>query len=107
MLEDLLSGGPAGRLDGCLSSSTYALVDRQRDAFAGLSGFGAILGFAAAAMLACGMRLHVVALYYWRIYRRFAPVMGELAMTVVFYVPVALVLGRLHRRLVGPLRSDF
>jgi hypothetical protein len=31
---------------------------------------------------------------------------GELAMTVLFYVPVTFLVGWLHRRLVGPLRSD-
>jgi hypothetical protein len=36
-----------------------------------------------------------------------APVMGELAMTVVVYVFVVFLLGGIHRRLVGPLRSDF
>jgi hypothetical protein len=35
------------------------------------------------------------------------PVVAELAITVLFYVPGALVLGALHHRLVGPLRSDF
>ncbi len=52
ILEDMLSGGPAGVWTVSFIV-TYVLIDRQRDAFAGLSGFGAILGFATAASLAC------------------------------------------------------
>jgi hypothetical protein len=36
-----------------------------------------------------------------------APIVAELAVTVLFYIPGALVVGVIHRRLVGPLRSDF
>lgn len=105
ILEDMLSGGPAG-VWTLAFVVTYALVDRQRDAFAGLSGLGAILGFATAAAVACASAYWVEALYYWRL-PPLAPVMGELAMSVVFYVPAAMFLGLVHRRLVGPLRSDF
>ena len=35
-----------------------------------------------------------------------APIVGELAMTVLFYVPTALVVGWLHHRLVGASRGD-
>ena len=34
-------------------------------------------------------------------------VMSELAMTVFVYIFAVFVLGGIHRRLVGPLRSDF
>jgi cell shape-determining protein MreD len=105
VLEDMLSGGPAGVWTVSFIV-TYALIDRQRDAFAGLSGFGAILGFATAASLACASAYTVVALYHWHL-PPFAPVMGELAMSIVFYVPALVFLGFVHRRLVGPLRSDF
>jgi len=105
VLEDMLSGGPAGVWTVSFIV-TYALIDRQRDAFAGLSGFGAILGFATAASLACASAYAVVALYHWHL-PPFAPVMGELAMSIVFYVPALVFLGFVHRRLVGPLRSDF
>ena len=47
-----------------------------------------------------------VALYFWRI-PPLAPVMGELAMSVLFYLPAVVLLGAVHRRLVGPLRSEF
>lgn len=105
LMEDMFSGGPPGVWTVSFVV-TYALIDRQRDAFAGLSGFGAILGFATAAAIACATAYLVVALYYWHL-PPFAPVMGELAMSIFFYIPVAMFLGVVHRRLVGPLRSDF
>jgi rod shape-determining protein MreD len=105
LLEDVLSGGPPG-VWAVSFVVTYAAIDRQRDAFAGLSGLGAIFGFATAAAIACATAYCVVALYYWRM-PPLAPVMGELAMTVFFYLPGVVFLGLVHRRLVGPLRSDF
>ena len=56
VLEDILSAvRPAS---GTLSFViTYAVIDRQRDAFAGLPGLGAVLGFATAALITCAMRL--------------------------------------------------
>jgi hypothetical protein len=33
--------------------------------------------------------------------------LGELAITVIVYVFAVFVFGAIHRRLVGPLRSDF
>jgi hypothetical protein len=33
--------------------------------------------------------------------------MGELAVTVICYVPVVVLFGFVHRRFVGPMRSDF
>ena len=105
VLEGLLSDGRPG-VWAVAFVVTYALIDRQRDAFAGLSGFGAILGFATAAAVFCATAYLVVALSYWEL-PPFAPVMGELAMSIFFYVPVAMFLGLIHRRLVGPLRSDF
>ena len=105
LLEDVLSGGPPG-VWAVSFVVTYAAIDRQRGAFAVLSGLGAILGFATAAAIACATAYCVVALYYWRM-PPLAPVMGELAMTVFFYLPGVVFLGLVHRRLVGPLRSDF
>jgi rod shape-determining protein MreD len=105
LLEDMFSGGPAG-VWTLSFVVTYALIDRQRDAFAGLSGLGAILGFATAATVACATAYGVIAVYYWHM-PPFAAVMSELAMSVFFYIPAAMFLGVIHRRLVGPLRSDF
>src|SRR5258706_4567039 len=58
--EDVLSGGPPGiwTLPFVL---TYALLARQRDSFAGLSGLAAVLGFAAAATFACAVAYFTVA----------------------------------------------
>src|SRR5476649_1557441 len=52
VFEDIMAGGPPGvwTLSFVL---TYAVVARQRDSFAGLSGLGAVLGFATAACIAC------------------------------------------------------
>ena len=83
---------------------TYGVIDRQRDAFAGLAGLGAILGFATAALIACVVAYAVTAALY-----RFAPVgpmVAELAMTVMLYIPGVYLVGFIHRRLVGPLRSE-
>ncbi len=105
VLEDILSHSPPG-VWGASFIVAYALIDRQRDVFAGLSGFGAILGFATAALVACTTAYGIVTVYYWH-FMPIAPIMSLLAMTVLFYVPVAAILGFVHRKLVGPLRSDF
>ena len=56
MLQDMMAGGPPG-VWTLSFVVTYAVMTRQRDAFAGLSGLGAVLGFAAAALIACAVRL--------------------------------------------------
>ncbi len=103
--EDVFSGGPPG-IWAASFVATYAVLNSERDTFAGLSGAGAILGFAMAALVTCGTAYAIVSLYYGH-FQSLAPVLGELAVTVLFYVPGAYVLGLVHRRLVGPLRSDF
>ncbi len=45
VLQDLFSGGPPG-VWAASFLATYALIDNQRDVLAGLSGVGAIIGFA-------------------------------------------------------------
>ncbi len=105
VLEDLLSGGPPGVWAASFLAA-YLLIDRQRDMLAGLSGIGAIAGFAVSALVACASSFFIVAVYYWRI-PPLAPVMAELAMTVLVYILAVSFLGAIHRRLVGPLRSDF
>ncbi|HEY2836522.1 MAG TPA: hypothetical protein VGI89_08130, partial [Rhizomicrobium sp.] len=75
-----------------------------RESFAGLAGLGAVLGFATAALIACVVAYAVTAVLY-----RFAPIgpmVAELAMTVLFYIPGVYLIGIIHRRLVGPLRSE-
>ena len=105
LLEDIVSGGPPGvwTLSFVL---TYVVVQRQRDAFAGLAGAAAVLGFATAALIACACAYFTVAIYYWHM-PLLAPIVSEVALTVAFYVPGAFVVGFIHRHLVGPLRSDF
>ena len=49
LLQDMLSGGPPG-VWTLSFVVTYAVIERQRDAFAGLSGLAAVLGFATAAL---------------------------------------------------------
>jgi len=104
VLEDLLSGGPPGVWAASFLAA-YFLIDRQRDMLAGLSGIGAIAGFAVATLVACTSAYLIVAMYYWHL-PPLAPVMAELAMTVVVYALIVPLLVLVHRHLVGPLRSD-
>jgi rod shape-determining protein MreD len=105
ILQDMFSGSPPGVWTASFVAA-YALVDRERESFAGLSGVGALLGFAAAMLTAAATAYVIVAFYYMHL-----PPVGslllEIAVTVIFYIPVALLMGVIHRRLVGPLRSEF
>ena len=107
--EDVMSGGPPGvwTLSFVLA---YALVARQRDSFAGLSGLAAVLGFAATSAFACAVAWITVAFLAFLTpglhLPPLAPMVGELAMTVLFYVPTALVVGWVHHRMVGASRGE-
>jgi rod shape-determining protein MreD len=106
LLQDVMAGGPPG-VWTLAFVVTYAVIDRQRDSFAGLSGLGAVLGFATAALITCVVAyLVIAALYYGRL-PPLGPIVGELVITVLFYIPGAYLAGAIHRHLVGPLRSDF
>ena len=105
VMEDLLSGGPAGVWTFSFIAA-YAVVNQERDSFAGLSGVGAILGFAAAMLVAGAAAYSIIAIYYWHL-PPVAPIIVEIVVSVIVYIPVAYVLGVIHRRLVGPLRGDF
>ncbi|MDE3114693.1 MAG: hypothetical protein KGL26_03745 [Pseudomonadota bacterium] len=105
VLQDLFSGGPPG-VWAVSFVTAYALVDRERDSFAGLSGVGAILGFAAAMLVAAGTAYVIVAIYYAGL-PPVGPLVVQISLSVLVYVPAAFVLGWLHRHFVGPLRSDF
>src|SRR3569833_3148458 len=99
LAEDILSGGPPG-VWTLAFVLTYALLARQRDSFAGLSGLAAVVGFAAAALFACAVAYLTVARLILlspdgRV-PSLVPIVSELAMTVLFYVPTALVVGVLH-----------
>ena len=104
ILQDILAGGPPG-VWTLAFVLTYALVARQRDAFAGLPGLGAVLGFATAALITCTVAYLVTAVLYHVV--PVGPLVGEFVITVLFYIPGAYVIGSIHRRLVGPLRADF
>ena len=56
ILQDLLSGGPPGVWAASFLAA-YFLIDRQRDILAGLSGIGAIAGFAVPAFAGVPDRL--------------------------------------------------
>jgi rod shape-determining protein MreD len=104
ILQDLLSGSPPGVWTVSFVAA-YALVDRERESFAGLSGVGAILGFAAAMLTAGATAYGIIAIYYWKL-PPLGPILLEIAVSVVFYIPILVILGFLHRRLVGSARSD-
>lgn len=102
--EDIVSGGPPG-VWTLAFVLTYALVARQRDSFAGLSGLVAVIGFGAAASVTCASAYFTISALYWH-FPPLAPILSELAMTVLFYVPTVYVVGIIHHRLVGASRSD-
>jgi rod shape-determining protein MreD len=103
LVQDLLSGMPPGVWAASFIAA-YALLDRQRDSFASLSGLGALLGFGVAAFVANICAYLLVALYF-RHWPPLAPMLGLLIVTVVLYVPCVFVLGIVHRRLVGSART--
>jgi len=109
MAEDVLSGGPPG-IWTLAFVLTYALVARQRDSFAGLAGLAAVVGFAAAAAFACAVAYFSVAgfalLTPGASLPPIPPILGELAMTVLFYPPVTLAVGWLHPKRGGASRGD-
>jgi rod shape-determining protein MreD len=104
VLQDLFSGGPPG-VWAMAFVAVYALIDTQRDFFAGLSGLGAILGFALAMVIAGISAYAVSAFYDWQLPPSL-PVLAEIVVSVVVYIPVALLFGVIHRRLVGARRSE-
>lgn len=105
VVQDVLTGGPPG-IWAASFVATYAVLDRQRDTFAGLSGWGAMLGFATAALITCACAYVIATVWFWE-WQALAPFAMQFAVTVLFYLPAIFILGFLHRHLVGPLRSDF
>jgi len=47
----------------------------------------------------------IVSIYYGQL-PPVGPLIVEITVSVLFYIPAAIVLGWIHRRFVGPLRSD-
>ncbi|HVP84013.1 MAG TPA: rod shape-determining protein MreD [Rhizomicrobium sp.] len=103
LLQDLLSGMPPGVWAASFIAA-YALVDRQRDSFAGLSGWAAVLGFGIVAFVA-SLCAFVLVAFYFRTLPPVTPALGLLIVTVVLYAPVAVILAFFHRRLVGSART--
>lgn len=103
--EDLLSGGAPG-VWAMAFVACYIFVDRQRDSLAGLAGFGAIAGFAAALMVAVTTAFVVVALYYWRL-PHVGPVAAALVANVLWYIPALWLMNKTQHEVVGALRGDF
>ena len=104
VLHDVLSGGPPG-IWAASFVATYAVVDNQREGLAGLSGLGAILGFATAVLITNLTSYVIFALYHWRLLP-VSPYVKEFVVTAALYWPVAFVLGWIQRHVVGPLRSE-
>jgi rod shape-determining protein MreD len=100
----VLAPGPPG-LWAAAYIATYTVVSRQRDVFAGLSGFVAVLGFATAAFIACGSAYLIKCALDWRLLP-VGSIAGEMLSSAILYMPVVVLLNQVHRRFVGPLRSE-
>jgi rod shape-determining protein MreD len=103
LLEDLLSGGPPGLWAAGFLAALW-LTDRQRETFAGLTGAGAVVGFAGAMLFAGAAAYGLDAIVYLRL-PPLPPLLLESVSTVVFYPLIAISMGWFHRRIVGPMRS--
>ena len=104
LAEDLLSGGPPG-VWALSFLVCYAIVDRNRDTFAGLAGIGALLGFAAVMLIASGVAFGIVSLLNSRLVPTEA-LMLEIGVTVIFYVPALWLMNAVQHRVIGALRSE-
>ena len=115
MMKDDEGGGTAEDLDAMEKASLPASADLRAGCYPTIRNQGyteGCVGFATAALFcsACAwFTMAVLALISPGPTHLplLAPILSELAVTVVFYVPGAYVVGGLHRRIVGPLRSDF
>jgi rod shape-determining protein MreD len=103
LLEDLLSGGPPG-LWAAGYLAAYWLTDRERETFASFHGVAAVVGFAGAMLVAAGAAYGLDALVYLRL-APVPPLLLESVSTVVFYPLIAISMGWVQRRIVGPMRS--
>ena len=103
LAHDLLSGGPPGAWTAGFLAA-YTFVDRQRDGIAGLSGYGAILGFAAVNLLASSVAYAVVTIMSPHT-PPLAPLMLQIGISVLFYVPLLAAMNGFQHRFIGPLRS--
>src|SRR3984957_3899570 len=63
ILQDVMSGGPPG-IWTLSFIVAYVVIQRQRDAFAGLAGVAAVLGFATATLIVCAVAYLTTAALY-------------------------------------------
>ena len=105
LCEDVLSGGPPGVWAAAYVFS-YAFVERQRESLAGLAGYGAILGFSAALLVAAASAFGIIAVYYWRL-PPVGPLFAAVAVNLLWYFPALALMNVAQRRLVGAARGDF
>jgi rod shape-determining protein MreD len=104
LMEDILSGGVPG-LWAVGFLLAYALTDRQRDAFAGLSGWGVVVGFSIVMFSTSALVYCFVSLVYWR-FVPLQPMVMQTIVTIIFYPLMAFLLGWIHRHFVGALRGE-
>jgi rod shape-determining protein MreD len=104
LFEDFLSGGQPG-LWAVGYLVAYALTDRQRDAFAGLSSWGVVVGFSIVIFATSSVVYLFGALVYWRL-APVQPLLIQTIVTIIFYPLMAVILGLVHRRFIGASRSD-
>lgn len=104
LVEDLLSGQPPG-LWAAGFLAAYAFADRQRESLAGLSGIGAVVGFATATAVASAVAYALLSLVYWRVVP-IAPLLLTAIVTIAFYPLAAWFMGWTLRRVVGAMRGE-
>lgn len=103
LVEDLLSGGSPG-LWAAGFVAAYAFTDRQRESLAGLSGIGAVVGFAAAMGVAGTVAFALASLVSWRM-EPIAPLLLTAIVTIAFYPLAVWFMGWTLRRIVGAARG--
>jgi hypothetical protein len=64
------------------------------------------MGFASASFITCSTAYLTECFLNLRMLP-IVPTVGELAITIVLFAPIVSFLSVVHRRVVGPLRSDF
>jgi rod shape-determining protein MreD len=102
--EDFLSGGQPGLWTiGYLAA--YGITDRQRDAFAGLAGWGVLLGFSIA-MFTAATAVYVVGSAVHGGLAPVQPLLLQSLVTIILYPLMALILGVVHRAFIGAWRGD-
>ena len=102
--EDFLSGGQPG-LWAIGYLVAYAVTDRQRDAFAGLSSWGVMVGFSIAMLSGAGAVYAAASLIFWQV-SPVQPLLVQSIVTIVLYPLLAAMLGLFYRHIVGASRAD-